>query len=226
MLTMLGKHRSKLSRKRPHIGLLSDSSGTSAIEFALLLPLLVLMLFGTVELHRYILHTRQIAAAAKAVATMIAQRGDGYSASETPSMEFDLVAHMFPAVNPIGSPHNWWTRLGFQIRHVVFTPTVLGCTSSCTYRANLAWQWGGGVTCGPMPAAAAGATPTSGTIPAAALGPGSMTIVDLQYNFAPLLGSTIVPTKTIVAQGLASTRFASPYIVNQSTSNVVRCPGY
>lgn len=224
---MLGKNRSKSSYKRPHVGMLSDCSGTSAIEFALLVPLLVLMLFGTVELHRYILHTRQIAAAAAAVATMIAQRGEGYSASETPSMEFDLVPHMFPALNPVGSPFFWWRRLGFQIRHVVFTPTVAGCTSSCTYQANLAWQWGtGGVTCGLVPAAAAGATPTSGTIPAAAFGPGSMTVVDFQYNFEPLLGSTIVPTKTIVAQALAATRFASPYIDNQSTLNVTRCPGY
>ncbi len=217
--------------------LLQDRAGTSAIEFALLAPLLIFMLFSTVELHRYILYKRHIEAAAKGVANMIGQRPDSYSATDYVSLDFDLVRHIFPEhYYPGASDADWWKKLAFQVTHVVFTPTVAGCTSSCAYAANVAWTWPtvtsdvprGSLarSCGVLTAAAAGATPTGGALPATLFGPGSLTIVDLQYNFTPLLGATLVPAKTIVGQGFASTRFAAPYIANAGASLTTRCPGY
>jgi hypothetical protein len=222
--------------RRP--GLLQDRSGTSAIEFALLLPVLILMLFGTVELHRYMLHKRHIEAAAKAVANMVGQRPESASVvGESASMDFDLVRHMFPELNFAGSNDgDWWRDIAFQVSHVAFTPTMAGCTSSCTYTANVAWSWPtrtsnvprGSLerTCGALTAAAAGQTPTGSTLPASLFGPGSLTIVDIQYQFTPLLGATIVPAQTILGQGFATSRFVTPYIKSDSAMNTLRCPGY
>lgn len=217
--------------------LLHDSTGSSAIEFALLLPLLVLMLFGTVELHRYMLHKRHIEAAAKAVAIMIAQRPDPIGAADPPSMDFDLVRHMFPELGYEGATNaQWWRYMAFQVTHVVFKPTVAGCSSSCTYTANVAWAWPritsdlprGALerSCGVLTAAAPGATPSGSTLPGSLFGPGSMTIVDLQYRFTPLVGTAIVPAQTIVGQGFATSRFVTPYIANASVNDTLRCPGF
>ncbi len=236
-MTMAHAHETGASLDRPRSGLLQDCTGTSATEFALIAPLLIFMLFSTVELHRYIVHKSHIEAAAKGVANIVAQRPESISATDSVSLDFDLVRHMFPEHYFAGANDGtWWKKLAFQVTHVVFTPTVAGCASSCTYAANVAWTWPTSTSdvprgslarsCGAITAAPAGATPTGGAIPATLFGPGSLTIVDLQFNFTPLLGSTLVPTKTIIGQGFAPSRFAAPYIANAGASLTTRCAGY
>jgi Flp pilus assembly pilin Flp len=206
--------------------------GVAAIEFALLMPLLVLMMLSSVELQRYLRIERQLSLAAENIANIVVQR----QASDVtkPNFDFDAVYHLFPPGNE--DPTNaWWNYIVHKITNVVFTPTVAGCTSNCTYKANAAWIWPSydsgfspGVmarSCGPLTAAASGASPTGKTIPAAMFGPGSVVIVDIGYRFKPLFGSNLVPPIDLFRQGYANARFASPYIQTPE-GMTTRCAGY
>ena len=206
--------------------------GVAAIEFALLLPLLVLMMLSSVELQRYLRIERQLSLAAENIANIVAQRQS--SDVTKPNFDFDAIYHLFPP----GNEHptlTWSSYIVHKITNVVFTPTVSGCTANCTYTANAAWIWPSydsafspGVmarSCGPLTAAASGASPTGKTIPAAMFGPGSVVIVDIGYRFTPLFGSNLVPSIDLFRQGYANARFASPYI-QFPAGLTTRCAGY
>lgn len=212
-------------------------NGVAAIEFALLLPLLIVMMLGSVELQRYLRIERQLSLAAENIANIVAQRQS--SDLTKLNFDFDSVYHLFPP----GNEHptlTWPSYIIHKITNVVFTPTIAGCTVNCTYTANAAWHWPSynsapfspGVmarSCGPLTAAAPGAAPTGKTMPAAMFGPGSVVIVDIGYRFTPLFGSSLIPPITMFRQGYANARFATPYIKfpNQNwTGSTVRCAGY
>lgn len=210
--------------------------GVAAIEFALLLPLLILMMLSSVELQRYLRIERQLSLAAENIANIVAQRQS--SDLTKLNFDFDSVYHLFPP----GNEHptlTWPTYIVHKITNVVFTPTISGCKVNCTYTANAAWHWpshdtafGAGAmmrSCGPLTAATPAALPTGKTIPEAMFGPGSVVIVDIGYRFMPLFGSNLVPSIDLFRQGYANARFASPYIQfpNQNwTGSTVRCSGY
>jgi Flp pilus assembly protein TadG len=56
-------------------GLAADRSGTAAIEFALLLPVLLTLFFGCYELESYLLANLKVTAAAETAADLVAQTG-------------------------------------------------------------------------------------------------------------------------------------------------------
>ncbi len=209
-------------------------NGVAAIEFAFLLPLLALMLLGSVELQRYLRIERQLSLSASNIAAMVAQQQA--TDVETLIFDFNAAIHMFPASR---AEAIWFQALLHQITNVAFTPTTAGCTQNCTYNANVAWVWpeydmGFGLgnmrrQCGTLNGAAAGATPTGATIPASMFGPGSMVIVNLGYRFTPLFGSNFVPSIDLFRHGYANARFASSHIkiTNESgAGSPIRCPGY
>ena len=206
-------------------------NGVAAIEFALLLPLLILMMLGSVELQRYMRIKRQLSLAAENIAAIVAQR----QSSDLTKLNFDFDAayHLFP---PAREAADWTKLIVHQITNVPFTPTVPGCTKNCTYTANVAWYWpsydtGFGLgnmrrQCGTLNGAATGATATGANIPAAMFGPGSVVIVDLGYRFTPLFGSSLIAPIDLFRQGYANARFATPYINFPNQGLTVRCTGY
>ncbi|MDB5569885.1 MAG: hypothetical protein JWN93_1068 [Hyphomicrobiales bacterium] len=206
-----------------------DTGAASALEFALILPLLIVILLGSVELHRYSKVVRHIGQAAQTVALLTAQREKPIASRE--ELSFDLNAASI--IDPEGE-FGWFERINHQISHVVFS-TAAGCVQNCAYTANLAWSWPtysssvlGPLTreCGAV-AAALDNAPASGTaIPGRLFGAGSLVVVDLQYNFTPVFGSSFMSPISIVRQGFASARFAAPHIVLQDGVNTRRCSGY
>jgi Flp pilus assembly pilin Flp len=209
-------------------------TGVAAIEFALLLPLLILIMLGSFELQRYLRIERQLTLTAENIAAMVAQRQS--IENDVLNLDYDIAYHTFPAARD-EPPKLWWHVLVHQISGVIFTPTVAGCTKNCTYAANLTWNWptydtGFGLgalrrQCGPITPTPDSAQPTGATLPASMFGPGSMIAVDLRYEFKPLFGSMFMPTIILSRRGYANARFASPYLkIVAGGSSLLRCPGY
>ena len=174
-------------------------NGVAAIEFALLLPLLILMMLGSVELQRYMRIKRQLSLAAENIAAIVAQR----QSSDLTKLNFDFDAayHLFPPARE-AADWNWPSYdTGFGL-------------------GNMRRQ------CGTLNGAATGATATGANIPAAMFGPGSVVIVDLGYRFTPLFGSSLIAPIDLFRQGYANARFATPYINFPNQGLTVRCTGY
>lgn len=210
-----------------------SQKGVAAIEFALLMPLLLVLMLGGFELQRYLRIERRLSMTAQNIAAIVAQRQT--LDSGVLNFDFDSTIHMFPAALE-EPPTRWWHVLVHQISSAVFTPTTTDCTTNCTYSAALAWNWptynvGFGLgdlgrKCGALTPALQGAAATGATLPGALFGPGSIIIVDLRYRFRPMFGSTLIPEIILSRHGYANARFATPYLKIASTGSTTVCPGF
>lgn len=210
-----------------------SQKGVAAIEFALLMPLLLVLMLGSFELQRYLRIERRLSLTAQNIAAIVAQRQT--LAGRQISEDFDAAFHMFPAASE-EPPTVWHHVLVHQISSAVFTPTTTGCTTNCTYSAQLNWNWpfydrnfGLGDLrrrCGALTPAPKGAAATGSTLPAALFGPGSMVIVDLRYRFRPMFGSLLIPEIILNSHGYANARFATPYIKSGTGQSTTVCPGF
>jgi hypothetical protein len=207
-------------------------SGVAAIEFALLMPLLLVMLLGSFELQRYLRIERQLSLTANNMAALYAQRQEGNTDILNVEINVGLLLFQASASEP---GRNFWDVLVSQVSSIAFAPSVAGCTQDCTYVANLAWRAPanqGSVMghmhrgCGRLTPAPDGAEPTGATLPAAIFGPGSLVVVDYKYEFKPLFGSSFVPSIVLFRQGYASPRYMSPFLKLPRGHNAVYCPGY
>ena len=70
---MLKNYCSQICERMNPRRLLGDISGVSAIEFALILPVQLLLLFGTVEIANILIADRKTASVASAIADLVAQ---------------------------------------------------------------------------------------------------------------------------------------------------------
>jgi Flp pilus assembly protein TadG len=212
-----------------------NGSATSAVEFALVLPLFLLILLGSVEFNRYFRFARHLATAADTVGSMMAQRIGPLGATDA-EMDFNSSYEVFrEAAQSAATSASWANYMGHQITQVVFKPTVATCTSGCTYVANVAWVWPTNYVllgslarvCGTLLGAVAGTAPSGASIPQNLFGPGSMIVVDLTYDYTPLFGSRFLSPMRIVKQAFYAPRFASPYISSGTLNTVTqRCSGY
>lgn len=212
---------------------LKSQKGVAAIEFALLMPLLLVLMLGSFELQRYLRIERRLSLTAQNIAAIVAQR-EMVRDSDI-NLDFDSAIHTFPAASE-EPPTIWHHVLVHQISSVVFAPTTTSCTTNCTYTAHLTWNWPyytrsfglGNLrrACGALTPAPQGAAATGSTLPAALFGPGSLIVVDLRYRFRPLFGSTFIPEIILSRQGYANARFATPYIKANNAWATTVCPGF
>ena len=90
--------------------LFRQEDGTAALEFALLVPLLAFLFFGTVEAALVLRASWKVASAAQAIANLVAQQVDGVSASTTGSLANfceagELVMTPYPTGGSLGVPY-------------------------------------------------------------------------------------------------------------------------
>lgn len=206
-----------------------DTRGVSAIEFALVLPVLFTLLLGSVELQRYMRIERKLSITATAMAQAMAQRSD----EAADLAEMALVRHMIPdIVTPTTLTESM--PIVVSIAGVAFSLKDPKCTASCAYQAHLmdAWSWNGDHTvpydmfraCGELQYDADG-PPSTFTL-SIPFGPGTMTVVDLRLRYRPIIGSALLPETLLHRQGYAAPRFVKRLKLPEWDIRVLRCPGY
>jgi Flp pilus assembly protein TadG len=172
--------------------LIADRHAVAAVEFAVLLPVLIVITLSLTDVTNAVITWWRLSAAANAIARI----ATNYAATEsnTNSLSTTQATTASTAIFAVipGLTTAPVSQYGVTLSSVVMTPTVAGCTSNCTYTANTAWsvvvQGIAGATrpCGTLGAAANDASASINTLPPDAFSSSPLLVVDVTYDFIPL----------------------------------------
>lgn len=217
-------------------GFAKADQAIAAVEFGIIMPVLILFTLGAGEASRYVNVTRQLTSLAYAEANLVAERPTGSAAMTANDILFVEYATPvnFPAILPdairngYSGSTGWMKDIGFTISSVVFTATPTGCTSGCTYVGNVAWSVAdtnsAAVTsvkrsCVVPPTAASDtAEPSATTLPSDVFTSGSLIVVDLVYKFKPVFGSAFFPTVTLRRSAYVQPRYLTSVLYSGTPS--------
>ena len=221
-----------------------DRRGTAALEFAVVLPVLVVILTALADLTNATLTWWRLAQAADAVGRIATSLAAGDSNANVLTQEQARVASTAalsllpelrapelraPELRAAASP-----RAGVVLSAVVFAPVAAGCTQNCAYVARVAWSASlqGGLParpCGTLSPAADGARPQPTTLPASAYGATSVLVVDVAAETTPLVTTLLGSAVRMAVAGLMAARTGGPgdwIRLTGPTAAGLRCPGY
>lgn len=206
-----------------------NRSATSAIEFALILPIMFLLMAGTAEYSNYSRAVRRTAAAAQLTAQLVAAQ----------TGKVDYINQIWN--NSVLGINNAMPEMNVTVNSVIRATSVEvvpGSGGLNGYQANVIftapnWMYPLNRQCGQL--TASDATPiawdaTSATILPTRFfqGGSSVIVVDLVYLYQPLFGSQFFPYVWILKQG-----FAVPLHVGAEASSLnnyggeaTLCAGY
>jgi Flp pilus assembly protein TadG len=196
-----------------------STSAVTAIEFALVSPILMILLLGGADLVRYINMARQLTYLANSIATMIAERTTALGSNDA-TFAFNSALVTFPQVLSDPARHSvaWNTYLSMTLSSIAFTPTVNGCTSGCTYTAAVKWSVGTVSTrsCSVAPLKTPDSTrPSLTTLPQDIYTSGTVIVADVSYPFVPMVGNSFLPSVTLRRSVYLQPRYL-PSISNSS----------
>jgi Flp pilus assembly protein TadG len=177
------------------------NAALTAVEFALVMPILLILLLGGVDLVRYINMARQLTYLANSMATMIAERTTSLNGNDV-TFAFNSALVAFPEVlnDPARHGAPWNTYLSLTLSSVQFTQTVPGCKFACSLKASVMWSLGtvASRSCTVPPLRTSDNTkPSLITLPKDVFNQGTLIVADVSYPFVPTVGTAILPSVTM-----------------------------
>jgi Flp pilus assembly protein TadG len=220
-----------------------ERRAVAGIEFAFVAPLLICLMAGGYEISRLANTTRQLTTLADSVATMLVTSTSGTVSYLSLHYGFDSAMIIFPTV--LSDSHSkgiaWGNDISISMAGVSFTPTVSGCTSGCTFKANIVWTGGSANrACGTNPTSVADATaPSPATLPAdlfnpvntpsGAAAPLFAIVVDVAYTLTPFVFPSVFGSRTITRSVYLSPRYVSQIkysVITGDDGFGKECPGF
>jgi Flp pilus assembly protein TadG len=224
----------------------SDNRGSSAIEFALIFPvLLVLMLAGT-QLVLYINATRRVELVTTSISEMISQAmppansTTGKVNSLDLHFAYDASLVLFPYLMKDAARQGiyWWQDITVDFAGIQFQGNGANCGNnpdqSTCYVASVGWTSTGTVGSNYRPCTIPQLpvdntiAPNRYTLPRSLYGPGSIIAVDVAFTFTPTFGSRFLPALQIRRSIFVQPRYAT-YITFDTTNSdgiATLCPGF
>lgn len=170
-----------ISAMRVYGRLLRDTSGAVAVEFALILPILIVMIMGTIEITNLVTAQRKVLAAAQTISDLISQETDVTSAQLD-----DLISAGKMVVRPMNT-----ALLSVGVASVRFdaasSPSV---------------DWTHSLAGGSVSNATTLATPL-------AQANSSVIIVYASFNYTPVTGTLVIGNKTLSETSITRPRTVS-----------------
>ncbi len=226
---------------------LSGQTGTSAIEFALVFPVLALLMLAGLQVVLYVNATRRVEMVANSISQMISQAVPPNASTTTATVNaldlhfsYDSTLVLFPYVmkDAIRKGMAWWQDITIDYASIQFTQVTSLCNGAADqspcYLASVVWTSTG--TAGnnnrpcllPQIAADDSARPTPQTLPRSVFGPGSIIAVDVSFTFVPTFGAQFLPSIQINRSVFVQPRYAALIKFDPSSNDGIAttCPGY
>ena len=223
---------------------LGDLHAAAAVEFAIILPFLILLGSGVYEFTRAIAAARHLTNTANSIAQILSTNTTGTVSYSDLQYAHDSAMLSFPEVLADSTIKGvaWGNDITISMAGVSFTPTVTGCTSSCTYKANIVWTGGAeGRACGTNPTSASNtAQPSATTLPSGLFTPGVnpqggntspnfIIVTDLSYSWSPLIFTKFINSFVMKRSAYINPRYTSTIkysIVTGDNGIGKECPGF
>ncbi len=180
--------------------LLAARSALAGIEFALILPVMLTMLAGLVDLSLAVITARRLTVAAEDVALVASTMAVQFHSLNALSGLQAWQATTAPfAIFPAWRNLNGSNGFSITLSAVDFAATPAGCTANCAgYAAATRWSVAnprGQVAlrpCGALAAVPDGQPASMATLPAGVFGPTSLLVGDVATVFMPLLTGVFI----------------------------------
>lgn len=173
-------------------GFRKGRDGSAAIEFSLILPILLILLFGTVEVSKYIHTANQIVQTVSMIGQMASQLPASAKTSDVQRI-WSAAPLIVPEAKRVAERlgrSEWSDVLTLTITNIAFTKRNAACETACEYEANVAWSVGQNpVACGKL-APGQAISSTGETVPAEFFGSGSVLLVQASMPYVPQLDGT------------------------------------
>lgn len=223
--------------------------GLAAIEFALGLPVLLLILLAGTQVTLYIDASRKVDLIAQSISEMISQvmPPDNRTVAQVDASDlhfsFDAALVLFPYLLQDSTRQGvlWWQNISINYASIEFRPRSASCPDSldmsACYTPRVVWTSTGtaqppdGDNFRPCDAeqqpADNAAAPNRFSLPRSVYGPSSLVVIDVVFTFRPTFGSGIVSPVRIARSAYVQPRYAS--LIDYSTVNTTwiatRCAG-
>lgn len=199
--------------KTPKVGaFMRAETGVAALEFALVLPVLMVLFMGTVEVSRYYLIFKRVSNTAASMAQLLAS-----SEKARPDSELNFIAHslyIIPTIEPdtMAAGGQMWGAHNVSMASVEFVPVRKGCThANCKFDAMVRYTY----SVDPEKKRPCGKARQEGNIsrldlkslPSSIYGAGSTLVVDVSYAFKPLFGSRFFNDHKISVSSFMAPRY-------------------
>jgi len=187
MLQALGRHCRRFG---------ADRRGIGAVEFALVLPLLLLIALASVDVVVFMNDSHKLQLAASTMGELVAGNDTGKITQAGLDTVFQSQLVIFPEVMQVAQDRKMWVwdTILSSISGVTFKASS-GCagTGTCTYTPYVAWTSGQGRPCGtPLTPASNSAAPSPATLPQDTFGAGFLIVVDVMFDYKPFLASSVI----------------------------------
>lgn len=183
MSFLLSRRPFALARLARHLS--RNKSGVAAVEFALILPVMLLLYLGSAEITQALMASRKATLVARTLSDLTAQQ-----TTQVPVVDADLT-NIFAAATDIMAPFSA-TPLQMTITSVEF---VADASSSTGYDAKPQWTsvQNGGVPrpCAILTPVSDSTTPTSTNLPTGVYAQGALVVADVVYTYTPSFGSSL-----------------------------------
>lgn len=230
-----------------------SSKGAVAIEFAFLMPVLIILLMLGVQVVAYVNCVRKVELLATSISEMISQAAPqpgastAYVNAQDLHFAYDAGLVVFPYLMSDARRQGvaWWQDIYIDFASVQFTSIngkscpANGDQSSC-YNANVVWTSSGTTgtnyrACGTSAGQAPYQQPMNDTsspsklsLPRSIFGAGSVVVIDVVFTFHPVFAGNLLPTLTIARSVYVRPRYAT--LIDFDTTNndgiATLCNGY
>lgn len=211
---------------------IADTSGISALEFAICAPVFIMLLLGGADMLRYITACDRVEAIANSISLMLAQNSSGTVSYQDVQFYHDSAMLTYPALLSEAYRQNvdWASRISISMAAVTFL-TAPGCSQNCTYAPSMVWTGGDAPrSCSVPPTAVADTdTPSPTTLPSHVFGPGTIIVTDVVYRLTPLFQNRFFNGLVVRRSAYATARLTSliKYQVTSGDNGIAQpCPAY
>jgi Flp pilus assembly protein TadG len=170
-----------------------DRAGIAAVEMALVAPVMILFALAGVDTTRYVIATEQISKVANTIGQMLTENATGTVNYLDLQFYHDSAMVIYPEVLSDAAAQNipWTSDISISMSSIQFTATGKSCGTTCTYTAKVIWTGGSNPRpCNTVFTSVPDASvPSATTLPQDIYGPGSVVVVDIQYNYHPWFAS-------------------------------------
>jgi Flp pilus assembly protein TadG len=188
-----------------------EKDGVAAVEFALLLPLMLVLYIGTAELTTGLMANRKMTLVARAVSDLIAQENADTGIDST------SLQNIFNSAGAIMSPFST-SSLKITASSIRFVPKSGAPANNPQYKAMTVWTVGNNASATKRPCGDSALTqvpnttkPTFSTMPAGLYSSGTIIVADVRYTYTPNFGGSLLSwSSTESSISMAHTTYMKP----------------